>query len=123
MSAETYYFFFSIIGAIVAILHLIKVLYFRFNSKTPFGIQKKYTQFEEQWLNKFSSVPYLSAAALIVFLTTTNLLHDINRLLKLEDQEYARGLLIYTPVIIVVLFISTFIAAYRYSNRLNDRDK
>ena len=103
MAAETYYFFFSIILVVGALLYSASLIYFRAHGKTLIGNSYKPSTVEYRKLQNLSSAKQLVLAAVGVLIAIVNLAYDVNRILHLADSTYAHGILLYAPISCLVL--------------------
>jgi small-conductance mechanosensitive channel len=109
MASDTYYYFFSIILVLVMITHISNVTYFRIKNRTIIGNSYKPKSPEEQTLRRFSSISSLTVASVMLLIFIANLVFDVNHLIHLQNQSYARGLLVYAPIACLALFVLLFV--------------
>jgi hypothetical protein len=129
MAPETYYFFFSIIAVAVACLYTTNLIYVRTKGKTLIGNNYKPGTIEYGKLRKYSSNHRLTISAVIALICIANLIFDIYRLLHLDNQEYARFILVFAPILIALIAAAVAVKMNRqfgngkYKKSLRKHDK
>lgn len=117
MAPETYYFFFSITAVFVIGLFITNIIYFRAKDKTLIGNSYKPGTIEYEKLHRYSSNRSVIIASILAIFCIANLIFDVYRLLHLENQGYARFILIFAPALVVVI---TIIVAVNIHSRLGN---
>lgn len=105
MAGETYYFLFSIIAVLGITFFLANLLLIRFKGKTTFGISLR--PGTEEYTNgiRFARNRNIVIATAIALAVYANMAYEIIRLIHFENQDYARGLLTYSPLITLGLIL------------------
>ena len=111
MAAETYYFLFSNIAAMMGLVFIAKFISIRIRYN-EFARKYKVGTAERARLDRFSSTRFIAGTAGITLLFMGNLAFDVHRLLHFADKSYAHGVLIFVPISCVVLFIIAYIYIY-----------
>lgn len=131
MAPESYYFIFSILVVFAACLYMTNVVFYRVRGKTLMGNSYKPNTIEYDNLRKYSSNRNLAIGSVVTLLGIANLVFDVYRLIHLENQEYARFALIFTPFFLAVISIAVIVKIYKQfgngkfekTRRKSDKDK
>jgi len=105
MAGESYYFLFSVVAVLITILHIFNVLYFKAKGKSILGEDIIQGAPGCGKFKKLSSNRAIIVAATILLVFIANLVYDVGRLLDLDNQEYARGMLTFGPAAVILFFI------------------
>jgi Kef-type K+ transport system membrane component KefB len=103
MGAYTYYYFFSFIILLGAVLHVINMIYFRAKDRLLFMGDLKFSLEGHKKLKKVAGTYGLSIAVAIVLLAMINFGYSAYRLMQL-DTSTARFVLVFAPIFSTALF-------------------
>jgi hypothetical protein len=102
MAGESYYYCFSLVFTLSAILCILSLLLLR-KGKTLFGITVKRGTPEYERGVKFASNRNIVITIILTLIFIGNLIYDVNRLMRLD--EYRQGGLLLLTAFVLLLFI------------------
>ncbi len=110
MTSEITYYTFSLATFFIIVYHVWNLLYYKRRNKNVFGVTFKKGSIEYKRMHKITSYPYIWITIVAVPLSLFNLFLSIKGVFKAYDKNAATGVLIIYTVMVLVIFIGTFMA-------------
>jgi hypothetical protein len=89
------------------------VVHYRIKGRTLVGNSYKPNTIEYNNLRKYTSNRSLAIGGIVTLLSIANLVFEIYKLLHLENQEYTRFALIFTPLFVLLITVAVIIKIYK----------
>lgn len=116
MAAETYYFFFSLIFALIALLHTINLVGLRIKSKGIFGLFYKPGTPEYGKLRKIVRNRNIALSVLVTLIFIASLAYSLIRLTELNTPD-ADFLLFSSPIFAIGIGLGMLALARKESSK------
>lgn len=123
MAGESYYLLFSIAAVLLAITHIINIIWFRVRKETIFGEARQPDSLGYKKFKALSSSLGFLIAGGIVLITIANLTYSVRRILQLPESTYPHGMAIYAPLYVTIFYVIMLLITRSYIMSKNRSSK